>query len=88
VGFVVSKAVGGAVVRNRTKRRLRALMRPLVAGLPAGARVVVRASPAAASASGAALDGDLRSALRRLGMLPRPPARQERTAAQERTDGR
>ena len=26
VGFVVSKAVGGAVVRNRTKRRLRALM--------------------------------------------------------------
>ena len=30
VGFVVSKAVGGAVVRNRTKRRLRALMRPLL----------------------------------------------------------
>jgi len=50
VGFVVSKAVGGAVVRNRVKRRLRALSRPLVMAHPlAGCSVVVRALPTAAT---------------------------------------
>ena len=46
VGFVVSKAVGNAVVRNRVKRRLRHLVasRPEVRG----ADVVVRALPPAA----------------------------------------
>jgi ribonuclease P protein component len=68
VGFVVSKAVGGAVVRNRTKRRLRALARPLVSALPAGSRVVVRANPSAAAANGAELERDLTGALRRLGL--------------------
>jgi len=51
VGFVVSKAVGGAVVRNRVKRRLRALVRPLVCDSSSAAAcdVVVRALPAAGS---------------------------------------
>lgn len=49
VGFVVSKAVGNAVTRNRTKRRLRHLAAPRLAGLPACARVVVRALPAASA---------------------------------------
>jgi ribonuclease P protein component len=44
VGFVVSKAVGNAVVRNRTKRALRALMSARVGQLPAGVDVVVRAN--------------------------------------------
>jgi ribonuclease P protein component len=69
VGFVVSRAVGGAVARNRTKRRLRHLMAERVGELPAGTRVVVRALPAAVSASGTelshALDRCLRSALAR-----------------------
>lgn len=51
VGFVVSKAVGNAVVRNRTKRRLRAAMAAELAGIPTGCDVVVRAQPAAASAT-------------------------------------
>ena len=38
VGFVVSKAVGGAVVRNRTKRRLRALVADRLTGIPTGSR--------------------------------------------------
>jgi ribonuclease P protein component len=67
VGFVVGKSVGPAVVRNRTKRRLRALMRPLVRDLLPGAVVVVRANPAAAAAPGPALERDLRSALVRAG---------------------
>lgn len=66
VGFVVSRAVGGSVVRHRVQRRLRHLMRSRVLILPAGALVVVRALPASASASSAALGDDLDRALRRL----------------------
>ncbi|GGL39949.1 ribonuclease P protein component [Phycicoccus endophyticus] len=55
VGFVVSRAVGGAVVRNRTKRRLRALVAARLGGLPAGVDVVVRANPAAGGATSAEL---------------------------------
>jgi ribonuclease P protein component len=62
-GFVVSKAVGNAVVRNRVQRRLRHLVRPRLAELPDGARLVVRALPAAAEASYAELGADLDTAL-------------------------
>jgi len=44
VGFVVSKAVGNAVVRNRVKRVLRALMSTRVPQLPDGIDIVVRAN--------------------------------------------
>lgn len=71
VGFVVSKAVGNAVTRNRVKRRLRHLARPLVDRTPAGTLVVVRALPPAATATGQLAD-DLGSAwhkcLSRLGV--------------------
>ena len=50
VGFVVSRAVGNAVVRNRVRRRLRHLVRDLLTDLPPGAVLVVRALPAAAGA--------------------------------------
>lgn len=59
VGFVVSKAVGGAVVRNRTKRRLRHLVADRLTLVPAGTDVVVRALPATAAATGAALGAEL-----------------------------
>lgn len=62
-GFAVSKAVGGAVVRNRVKRRLRALMGDRLELLPTGARVVVRALPPAADADFATLAGDLDGAM-------------------------
>jgi ribonuclease P protein component len=44
VGFVVSKAVGNAVVRNRAKRVLRALMSARLDQLPDGVDVVIRAN--------------------------------------------
>lgn len=66
VGFVVSKAVGGAVVRNRVKRRLRAATVPRLNRLPPGAHLVVRATPAAAGATVAQLGADLDAALTRL----------------------
>ena len=66
VGFVVSRAVGSAVVRNRVKRRLRELMRRRVASLPGGCLLVVRAHPAAAGARQADLAADLDLVLGRL----------------------
>ena len=50
-GFIVSKAVGGSVVRHRVTRRLRNVCSDLYADLPPGARLVIRALPAAGSAS-------------------------------------
>ena len=66
VGFVVSKAVGGAVVRNRVKRRLRHAMRERVAALPEHAVLVVRAQPPAAAASYPELLDDLDRCLDRV----------------------
>ncbi|GAA2708653.1 ribonuclease P protein component [Streptomyces luteosporeus] len=65
-GFVVSKAVGGAVVRNLVKRRLRHLVRERLDRLPAGSLVVVRALPGAGEADYGQLAGDLDAALQRL----------------------
>ena len=67
VGFVVSRAVGSAVDRNRAKRRLRHLMRVRLSHLPSGSHVVVRALPAARTASFATLGADLDESLRRAG---------------------
>ena len=59
VGFVVSKAVGGAVVRNRVARRLRATVRPHLSSIPADRLVVLRAQPASATATFAELEADV-----------------------------
>jgi len=58
-GFVVSRAVGNAVVRNRVRRRLRVLVREYLSSLPRGSLLVVRAHPQAATASQADLAAEL-----------------------------
>ena len=68
VGLIVSRSVGGSVARHRVSRRLRGVVAPRIGRLPAGSRLVVRALPASAAASSAALAADLDSALTRLGV--------------------
>jgi len=65
-GFIVSRAVGPAVVRNRVKRRLRHLVTGYLQSLPAGSLLVLRANPSAATASQADLAAELGLVLRAL----------------------
>jgi ribonuclease P protein component len=62
-GFVVSKAVGGAITRNRVKRRLRHIVAARMAELPPGCSIVVRALPSAAVAGYPAMAKDFDDAL-------------------------
>ncbi len=59
VGFVVGRAAGPAVTRNRVRRRLRHLARGYLAVLPAGSLLVLRANPGAATARQADLAAEL-----------------------------
>jgi ribonuclease P protein component len=59
IGFIVSRAVGSAVVRNRVRRRLRELMRSYLQLLPGGSLLVVRANPVAARVDQSDLAADL-----------------------------
>jgi ribonuclease P protein component len=59
IGFVVNRAVGGAVTRNAVRRRLRHLARGYLDSLPAGSLLVVRANPPAAAARQADLAAEL-----------------------------
>ncbi len=62
-GFAVSRAIGGAVIRNRVKRRLRAIMADVLPTLPTGSAVVVRALPRSATTDYQGLRGDVVSGL-------------------------
>jgi ribonuclease P protein component len=66
VGFVVSRAVGGAVLRNQVRRRLRHLARGYLGSLPEGSLLVVRANPRAATARQADLAAELDLVIRAL----------------------
>jgi len=68
VGFTVTRKIGGAVVRNRMKRRFRALAREIVPskGLPGADHVMIgRAN--GIERDFALLRADLASALEKLG---------------------
>jgi ribonuclease P protein component len=59
VGLIVSKSVGGSVVRHQVARRIRAVCADRLKDLRAGDLVVVRARPDAAMATSAQLAADL-----------------------------
>lgn len=62
-GFIVSRAVGGAVERNLIRRRMRAVGRELVDAGASGVDVVVRALPGSAQHGWASLSADMHGAL-------------------------
>lgn len=62
-GFIVSRAVGGAVERNLLRRRYRALSRELVDAGAHGADVVIRAFPAAGELTWSELGDDVHGVL-------------------------
>jgi ribonuclease P protein component len=62
-GFIVSRAVGGAVERNLLRRRMRAVGRQFLDAGARGADVVVRALPGGAQQDWASLSADMHDAL-------------------------
>jgi len=69
VGFVVSKAVGNAVTRNKVKRRLRHILQSLLSNLSESADIVIRAHPRAAQATYSELHKDIYRGLARIGVM-------------------
>ncbi|HWI30244.1 MAG TPA: ribonuclease P protein component [Microbacterium sp.] len=64
-GFIVSKQVGSAVVRNTVRRRLKAVCSAELTGVRAGSDIVIRALPSAATADYAALHAEVARCLAR-----------------------
>jgi ribonuclease P protein component len=60
IGFSISAKVGGAVVRNLLKRRLRTVAAAALAGIEDGYDLVVVVRPEAATAAYAELEAEFR----------------------------
>lgn len=67
VGFTVGRVLGGAVVRNRIKRRLREAARRHLAALAAPVDVVINPKKSALTADFAALERDLARVFEKIG---------------------
>jgi ribonuclease P protein component len=68
--FAIPKRVGGAVVRNRVRRRLREILRSF--SLLEGFDVVISARPEAAPASFQALQAEMTTLMRRGRLIALP----------------
>src|SRR5438874_1933237 len=68
-GFVTSKRVGGAVVRNKVRRRLREIVRRRLTLLPPGWDLVLSARTAAAAATFADLEQAVDDLCQRAGLI-------------------
>jgi ribonuclease P protein component len=74
-GFATSRRLGGAVVRNRVRRRLREVLRVMAPSFQPGWDVLIIARPALVEADHEALVGALRRVLRSGGVLGGPADR-------------
>ncbi|PPL19833.1 ribonuclease P protein component [Microterricola pindariensis] len=64
-GFIVAKTVGGAVQRNRVRRRLKAASSELLDQVHPGIDVVIRALPGSSDASWETMRSELATSLAR-----------------------
>ena len=71
-GFIISKQVGGAVVRNTVRRRLKAVCAEALSRVPQGTDVVIRALPLSATATYAELQADVERCFSRLAPADAP----------------
>ncbi|WP_192497001.1 ribonuclease P protein component [Gulosibacter chungangensis] len=62
-GFIITKRVGVAVVRNRLRRRLKAISRELLILVPTGASFIIRVFPEVADLTYAELRARVRGAV-------------------------
>ncbi len=69
IGFVTSRKIGGAVVRNRVRRRLREIVRRRQHAVIAGTWLVTIARPAAGRATSAMLEQEWVGLGQRAGVL-------------------
>jgi ribonuclease P protein component len=74
IGFITSRRVGGAVIRNRVRRRLREAVRQSRPRLRAGCWIVLIARNPAARASLTELNEEWLRLARRASILQAPPA--------------
>lgn len=70
-GYIITKAVGNAVTRNRVRRRLKSISDAVIREGFTGVDVVFRAHPAAANASFADLDDEVRQLVKQIESLAR-----------------
>ena len=58
-GFITARSVGGAVVRNRVRRRLKAICAEQLPNVMEGADIVIRALPGSSTASWVTLQSEV-----------------------------
>ena len=64
-GFIVTKAIGNAVTRNRIRRRLRAVSRDLLPELGPGRDIVIRALPGSPGVDWVSLQTEITESIKR-----------------------
>lgn len=69
IGVIASRSMGGAVQRNRAKRRLRAAVQPLIASIQPGWDLVVIARQPVGQAQFEQIQSALATLLQRAGLL-------------------